>query len=208
MNSPETKQRDADATRTALLEAAGRQFAQVGFDGCRNQAIADAAGANKAMINYHFGGKLGLYRAVVDEALDAVAPLLERFEQRVGVADRLGEWIDVVADAFAMRPNLPAILVREHLDGGARLQDEYANRILRFARNTAAVLDGGARDGSLRLEDPHAVHLSLIGALSFFLISQPYRDEAARQGKALPPAPDRAAYVDYLKRLFRSGMAG
>lgn len=48
-------------TRRRLLEAALIVFAERGFDGAGIREIAERARANSAMVQYHFGGKEGLY---------------------------------------------------------------------------------------------------------------------------------------------------
>ena len=63
--------RDA-ATRQRLLEVALRQFADRGFKGVTVRDLCREADANVASVNYHFGDKLGLYREVVERALDGV----------------------------------------------------------------------------------------------------------------------------------------
>jgi TetR/AcrR family transcriptional regulator, regulator of cefoperazone and chloramphenicol sensitivity len=56
-----------DPTKTRLLEAAGEEFAEKGFDGATIRSISQRAGANLAAVNYHFGDKEQLYiRAVVE----------------------------------------------------------------------------------------------------------------------------------------------
>jgi AcrR family transcriptional regulator len=50
-------------TREKLLAVGGETFARVGFDHATVRDICAAAGANIAAVNYHFGGKEGLYRA-------------------------------------------------------------------------------------------------------------------------------------------------
>ena len=55
------------ATRQHLLEAAGRVFADVGFRAATVREICERAGANIAAVNYHFGDKEQLYRAVLQE---------------------------------------------------------------------------------------------------------------------------------------------
>jgi TetR/AcrR family transcriptional regulator, regulator of cefoperazone and chloramphenicol sensitivity len=55
-----------DQTRIALIEAATAVFGKAGFDAASTRAIAQQAGANQALINYHFGSKEGLYQAVVE----------------------------------------------------------------------------------------------------------------------------------------------
>ncbi len=56
--------RDADRTRTRLLEAGRAEFAEYGIAGARVDRIAAAAGCNKAMIYAYFDSKDGLFDAV------------------------------------------------------------------------------------------------------------------------------------------------
>src|ERR1035438_7531682 len=57
----------AEDTRTAILRAAMAEFAAFGEVGARTDAIARAAGVNKALLHYYFGSKEGLYSAVLDQ---------------------------------------------------------------------------------------------------------------------------------------------
>jgi TetR/AcrR family transcriptional regulator, regulator of cefoperazone and chloramphenicol sensitivity len=57
-----------DATKDRLLQAAGEEFAEKGFECARIRAICDRAQANVAAVNYHFGDKEQLYVQAVLEA--------------------------------------------------------------------------------------------------------------------------------------------
>ena len=55
-----------DLTKSKLLEAAGREFAEKGYDGATVRSICTRAGVNPASVNYHFGDKDQLYvRSVI-----------------------------------------------------------------------------------------------------------------------------------------------
>jgi AcrR family transcriptional regulator len=64
--------RSTEATRAALIKAATAVFSEQGYDGGSVRLITQKAGANQAAINYHFGGKEGLYREVLHAAADAL----------------------------------------------------------------------------------------------------------------------------------------
>jgi AcrR family transcriptional regulator len=70
MKTPKSHLKD---TRTALLECAEKLFLAHGYEGVSIRQITDAAGANVAAINYHFNGKMNLYREVLAQRLDRVA---------------------------------------------------------------------------------------------------------------------------------------
>ncbi|WUH95267.1 TetR family transcriptional regulator [Streptomyces sp. NBC_00433] len=65
--------RNAEATRQALLQAARRRFAALGYDRTTTRDVADDAGVNLMLINRYFGGKQGLFQAVVAASPDPVA---------------------------------------------------------------------------------------------------------------------------------------
>lgn len=67
-----------DAPRDRILDAAERLFAEKGFEGASVRDLAAAAGVNLAAINYHFGGKESLYRAVGERLMN------ELRERRLG----------------------------------------------------------------------------------------------------------------------------
>ena len=63
--------RRPEASRRAILQAALIEFAQEGIAGARMDAIAAAAGVNKALLYYYFRDKEALYGAVLDDSSSA-----------------------------------------------------------------------------------------------------------------------------------------
>ena len=52
-----------------LLNVAERVFGEMGYDGASTRVLAQEAGVNMAMLNYYFGSKDGLLKAVVERRM-------------------------------------------------------------------------------------------------------------------------------------------
>ena len=66
------RKRDPERTRAAILDAAMQEFSQKGYAGARVDAIAKQARINKRMLYHYFGGKDGLYLAVLEGRYAAI----------------------------------------------------------------------------------------------------------------------------------------
>jgi len=106
---PAARVRDAERSRSALLDAAQREFAEKGFAGARVAAIAARAGVNKQLIAYYFGGKQGLYDAVGERRRTLVAGFDTPGTPLPDLARRY-------VHAFSNHPDLERIFLRETLD--------------------------------------------------------------------------------------------
>ena len=95
MTQPSTARRprrhDAEASRAALLAAAGALFEERGYDAATVREIGERAGVDPALIARYFGGKEGLYLAALQhgalpappaDAAGALAWMLDRSDQR------------------------------------------------------------------------------------------------------------------------------
>ncbi len=98
-----------ERSRDRLMEAALDLFGQSGFNGVSVREIASDAKINVAQINYHFGGKEGLFLAVAERISSAMtarlAPVvaearasLERGMDPAAAIERLQAMMCVVAD--------------------------------------------------------------------------------------------------------------
>jgi AcrR family transcriptional regulator len=86
MPRPAKVTRVSQATRERIIKAASRAFALNGYEGASVRTIVAEADVNQAAINYHFGSKEGLYRAVLETALRAL--MSEDAPQRLGKFSR------------------------------------------------------------------------------------------------------------------------
>ena len=63
--------------RAALVAAATPLFAEKGYNGVSVRALAAASGVNLSMVSYYFGGKEGLYAAVLNEQFTTLKRVAE-----------------------------------------------------------------------------------------------------------------------------------
>jgi len=105
--------------RSALLAAARELIVEVGYTGAQLDEIATRAGLTKGAIYSIFGGKLELFRAVVDEHAREVYPLLD---------------LDVDTAGTMSAEELVVRLVRRYL---AVLDQPNAQQLLRFELDLA-----------------------------------------------------------------------
>lgn len=64
-------------TRDRLIRAGLALFSRQGLDGVRTRQLVDEAGVNQSAIPYHFGGKEGVYAAVLEQVAAGIVDRLD-----------------------------------------------------------------------------------------------------------------------------------
>jgi len=81
-----SKKIQGEETRATLIKTGARLFAQQGYSGVSMRPLAAEAGVNLATVSYHFGGKAGLYEAIIQEIInvrDELFPSSEEVEEHM-----------------------------------------------------------------------------------------------------------------------------
>jgi TetR/AcrR family transcriptional regulator len=181
------RQRDAERSRQALLDAALDEFAERGYAGARVADIAQRAGVNKQLINYYFGSKEGLYLAVQQAWLDreeSFAP------PDLPLADLVVRYLqDAVRDPRALRLLLWRGLADDGAPGGDRSRQPDLDQVR--ARQAA----GEVADGL----DPAAVLLAGMGMIAAPLAMP----QVARELFGMDPASEEflTRYGEQIRRI-------
>jgi TetR/AcrR family transcriptional regulator len=193
--------RNAEATRTAILQAAEDCFAQEGFAGARVDAIAAAAGYNKSLIFQYFIDKLGLYQEVVRRMKarlnGGIAEVMQPFADDAGAALDPGHVRDLIEvgirwtfDYYLSNPNIVRILAWEAASGWRAFnaieeeQEQRESTVLRRAQEAGIVRHG---------LDPILALLTAAGMPLQFLSSLPrYRHSVPSIDWTSPEALSRA----------------
>jgi TetR/AcrR family transcriptional regulator len=119
--------RDPERSRSAILDAAERLFAERGFDATSLNQVGTAAGVSRGTPGYFFRSKAELYQAVLDRSFAEVRDAVRAGRERALASNEDHETIlaGAVSDYFdflAARPNFVRLIEREALNG-SRLPD-------------------------------------------------------------------------------------
>ena len=83
------------STKTKILDAAEILFADKGFNGTSLREITGQAEVNLAAVNYHFGSKKELIKAVMSRYMNELSPRLELSLNSLCLEERQPTLIDV-----------------------------------------------------------------------------------------------------------------
>jgi TetR/AcrR family transcriptional regulator len=170
--------RSPEASRAAILAAATLEFAAEGLAGARTDAIAKAAGVNKALLYYYFHDKEGLYGAVLQHVL---GDLLQRITQILD-SDRTASYrvLSYAATHFnfvALHPEYRRLMQFEMMRAGAGNSPHFAKLIDVFFRplmtKVISVLQEGIRSGEFRPVHPQHFLQSMISVIVFYFVALP-----------------------------------
>lgn len=183
------KIRDADESRQRVWTAAAQAFAAHGFEGAKVDAIAEAAGVNKAMLYYHFADKLTLYRDILRDMFAAVARSVAEVRAAGGTPEtQLRGYVRALAGAAAERPHFPAIWLREIADDGRHLDASIFAELHAVLGNLGAILAQGTAAKKWRVVDPFLVQAGIAAPLMLVFATRKVR---ARSSIGFPEAlPD------------------
>ncbi len=152
---PGVRERAAQATRDAILNAAIEVFARHGYDGGRVEQISKAAGSYDRMIYYWFGSKEGLFV----EALEEIYRRFNEAESRIAIdperpVEALGAVVRFICGYYRAHPEFVALLNAENLHEGRHIARSPRARqySLPAVGVIARVLESGVRQGVFRAD--------------------------------------------------------
>lgn len=164
------------STREKILEAARQEFAQNGLAGARVDKIAADAGANKAMIYYHFHSKDALYQAVIEDHVSNIADFIE--QNVVAETDAEAFFFNIaefLSSLFEKRADFIPIMLREMAAGGGKVHQAIGRLMANkgIPGRAKSMIDYGKYQGRFRNVDSTQAMISFIGMNVFYLILAP-----------------------------------
>ena len=160
---------DADATRNSLLDAAERVFYEKGVSRASLSDIAQAAGATRGAIYWHFKDKVALFNAMMDRvthpleqvgsksASMATLPTLERLRSMVDFVQRT-----IVQDERTRRMFEIALYRVEYVNDLAAVRDNHIEGCADFCALIEGELRSAAEDQNVQLPmEPHTAAMGV-----------------------------------------------
>lgn len=208
------RQRDPDATKARILDAAKREFARLGFGGARVEAIATRSKANKRMIYHYFSSKEELFTAVLEEAYLGIRAAERKLAlEGMEPEDALDALVRFTWEYYLANPEFLTFVNSENLHKARHLKTSKSinQAYPRFIEIVRDIIDRGVAKGVFR-EGIDAVQLNItIAAINYYYLTNRYtgsiiydRDLMAKECLA-----ERLQFnIDTIRRLVRADPRG
>ncbi len=165
-----------DDTRQQLLDVAGPLFAEKGFRSTTVREICDAAKANQAAINYHFGDKENLYVECVRHAASSCMTRvpMPTWPEGTPARQRLRDFVRTFINRVVVDhdPAWQGQLIMRELVYPTQVCEEF---VTNYARPTFGVLREIVREllPGLSERDQFLIGCSIVGQVMHYRVARP-----------------------------------
>ena len=172
----ERREREREARREAILDAAEELTAEVGYQALRMDAVAEAAELSKGTLYLYFANKEALCAGVATRLIDRLLPVLDKNLAKAGSGiDAVRQVLQTYCDFTRENPQHFRFAVT-WLSAGERLDDSseafqlYRESVGLVLQHAVAAIQRGQADGTVRTDIdplPQAIQLwsSVLGVM-------------------------------------------
>lgn len=173
MTTDKTSSRPKVSTEERIRAAAHQEFVAHGFAGARIERIVKRAKTNPRMIYHHFGGKSGLYLAVLEGSLSGLREreMLVDFAHEPPIAGLL-KLFDFLNEHFRRTPDLVRLLTNENIERARHMKEsqvigKMSSPVL---EQIGVLLNRGEKAGCIRPGiDPLVLYVQLVALTQFHI---------------------------------------
>ena len=156
----------------AILKAAEKEFEQYSFGGARMQRIADKAGIPKPNVHYYFRSKLDLYNAVVEDVITLWDQAFETLNPDDDPARVLINFVRKKVEFTRLYPEATRIFTSEIMHGSPHMNAALNDKMSRWTRDRADVIDQWVKLGKIRPVDPYHRILMISATTQHFAFAE------------------------------------
>jgi TetR/AcrR family transcriptional regulator len=197
--------RQPEASRSTILAAALAEFAAQGLAGARMDAIAVAAGVNKALLYYYFRSKDELYSAVLEEFFRRLqARISHALDSDASPSERILLYARAHFDSVSESLHYARLFQREMMSAGREGSPRFSHIVDQYIRPISVrvleVLRQGIAAGEFRSIDPAQFAPTMAATVVWYFVVSPVV-RRLRPGDPYSPKAiqqRRAAVLDFI----------
>jgi len=197
---------DAEASMADILRVATAEFADKGLSGARIDEIAAATRTSKRMIYYHFGGKEGLYLAVLEKSYQRIREIEAQLSlEDLPPEDALRKLVAFTFDYHQDNEDFIRLVMTENIHRGEFLaQSKTIQQLNATAIDSARqIYERGVKAHVFRQDiDATDLHMS-ISALCFFNVANRHTFSLIFKRELASPAALRARRDSIVEMIIR-----
>ena len=149
-----------ESARSCLIASACRLFAKLGLDKTSTRDIAQDSNVNISMISYHFGGKEGLYKQVLQDFAEAITKNIVLIEQKFisidmtknSFKEEMSDIIDNMIRTRIENPEICTLLSREKIEGMPLSREIHEKIFYPLVQKFLAIIDKAQKKKIVRTD--------------------------------------------------------
>ena len=169
-------EKDKTDKKEHLLDVAERVFGELGYDGASTRLLAQEAGVNMAMLNYYFGSKDGLLKAVVERRMASTKRTFEEIAlQNTSCWSKIEQVVQLYVGRVATSKYFHKIIFREISvlrSGGSEVTDFVLENLYANTLQVQKIMEEGIHKGEFRPVDVGMTIASIFGTVNYLINSR------------------------------------
>ena len=168
MEEPKTDKREH------ILNVAEKVFGELGYEGASTRHLAGEAGINTAMLNYYFGSKDGLLKAIIERRIGGTRQaLLDIKEQPITAWEKLTQAIDIYLNKLTTNNHFHRLVHREiSLQQRSEMSDFISESVFNNLAIFRAIIAEGVQKEEFKLIDIEMTVASIFGTFYYIVNSR------------------------------------
>lgn len=163
-------------TEQRILDAAKIVFYRKGLSGARMHEIADAAGINKAMLNYYFRSKDKLFEAVFRDGVQKIFPVIRTIiSSDLPLFEKIETFADTYISVLTQNPYLPGFILNEVNNNPERLMEVFLGNVMEMDvyKKFSLQVETAVKEGIIKPTDPKQLIVNLMSMCIFPFAAKP-----------------------------------
>lgn len=157
-----------------ILAVAEKIFSELGYDGASTRAISKEAGVNMAMLNYYFGSKEGLFKAVFERRASSFGTTLQHIsEEAISSWEKLEKCVESYIDRIMANSCFYKLIYRELSLQRSENTKTITDILFKNILPVKTILKDGIENGSFRPDIDIEMLIATMFGTKFYVMNAP-----------------------------------